>query len=58
MEISFLRGFFKDNGYPKALINIAISKFLDKRLTSKVSMYHVEKLEKYYVLPFEKQCKK
>ena len=52
VELNFLRGFFKENGYPKALIETAISKFLNKQFVPMTSKYQVAKLEKYFVLPF------
>ena len=51
-EVSFLRNFFIESGFPKWLIETAISKFLNKQFTRSPCMYNVKKLEKYFVLPF------
>ena len=51
-EVCFIRNFFKENGFPKWVIERAISKFLNKQFTRSPCMYNVKKLEKYFVLPF------
>ena len=51
-ELNFLRNFFKENGFPKALIESAISKFLNKQFICSPSIHQAKKLDKYFVLPF------
>lgn len=52
VEVNFLRGFFKENGYPREFVDSAVSKFLNKRFTRGRTTYDVKKLDKYFVLPF------
>ena len=59
VEVNFLRTFFKESGFPKSLIESAISKFLNKQFIPTASMYQVRKLEIFFVLPlFGKQSMK
>ena len=51
-EINFLRNFFKENGFPKALIETTISRFLNKQFTRTPARQEASKLDKYFVLPF------
>ena len=51
-ELNFLKIFFKNNGYPKSLIESAIASFLNKQFTPAPARSDVPKLQKFIVLPF------
>ena len=52
LELSFLKKFFKDNGFPRLLVESAIATILNKRFVPHPTKLNVPKLKKFFVLPY------
>lgn len=52
IELGFIKKFFKDNGFPRSLVESVIYKFVNNLFVRKPAYPQVKKLEKFVVLPF------
>ena len=52
LELNFLKKFFKENGYPRSLIESAITNFLNMKFTPVPVKPDVNKLKKFIPLPY------
>ena len=51
-EFSFIKSFFRNNGFPVQLVEFNIRKFLNCKFEPKLSVPTVPKLKQYFVFPF------
>ena len=51
-EVKFLMSFFCTNGFPKKLIEFSVGNFLRKQFATRPIFASVQRLQKYFVLPY------
>ena len=51
-ELSFLKTFFRNNGFPAYLVNLCIKNFLNQKYSNTLPLFNVPKLKRYFVLPY------